>query len=81
LLVVIRISWLPNSTSTLTGASAPAAGLLSGSKSTVRVSSARTAEAAKLTENIFRAVNIALVNELKIVYDRMGIDVDRKSVV
>ena len=42
---------------------------------TVRVSSARTAEAAKLTENIFRAVNIALVNELKVVYDRMGIDV------
>lgn len=43
--------------------------------STVRVSSARAAEAAKLTENIFRAVNIALVNELKIVYDAMGIDV------
>ena len=41
----------------------------------VPVSSARTAEAAKLTENIFRAVNIALVNELKVVYDRMGIDV------
>jgi UDP-N-acetyl-D-glucosamine dehydrogenase len=43
--------------------------------STVRVSSARTAEACKLTENIFRAVNIALVNELKVVYDRMGMDV------
>ena len=42
---------------------------------TVRVSSTRTAEAAKLTENIFRAVNIALVNELKVVYDKMGIDV------
>jgi len=42
---------------------------------TVRVSSARAAEATKLTENIFRAVNIALVNELKIVYDRMGIDI------
>jgi UDP-N-acetyl-D-glucosamine dehydrogenase len=42
---------------------------------TVAVSSARAAEAAKLTENIFRAVNIALVNELKVVYDRMGIDV------
>lgn len=41
----------------------------------VRVSSARAAEATKLTENIFRAVNIALVNELKIVYDKMGIDV------
>jgi UDP-N-acetyl-D-glucosamine dehydrogenase len=42
---------------------------------TVPVSSSRTAEAVKLTENIFRAVNIALVNELKIIYERMGIDV------
>jgi UDP-N-acetyl-D-glucosamine dehydrogenase len=42
---------------------------------TVRVSSARTAEAAKLTENIFRAVNIALVNELKVIYERMDIDI------
>ena len=41
----------------------------------VRVSSARAAEATKLTENIFRAVNIALVNELKIIYDAMDIDV------
>jgi UDP-N-acetyl-D-glucosamine dehydrogenase len=43
--------------------------------STVRVAGTRAAEAAKLTENIFRAVNIALVNELKMVYDRMGIDI------
>ena len=42
---------------------------------TVAVGSSATAEAVKLTENIFRAVNIALVNELKIVYDKMGIDV------
>jgi UDP-N-acetyl-D-glucosamine dehydrogenase len=42
---------------------------------TVLMSSARAAEATKLTENVFRAVNIALVNELKMVYDRMGIDV------
>jgi len=41
----------------------------------VRLSSARAAEAAKLTENVFRAVNIALVNELKTVYEAMGIDV------
>jgi len=41
----------------------------------VRVSSPDTAEAVKLTENIFRAVNIALVNELKLIYDDMGIDV------
>jgi UDP-N-acetyl-D-glucosamine dehydrogenase len=43
--------------------------------STVPVSSLETAEAAKLTENIFRAVNIALVNELKIVFEAMGIDI------
>lgn len=42
---------------------------------TVPVSSTATAEAVKLTENIFRAVNIALVNELKVVYGAMGIDV------
>lgn len=41
----------------------------------VPVSSTRTAEAIKITENIFRAVNIALVNELKVVYDAMGIDI------
>lgn len=41
----------------------------------VPVSSSRTAEAVKITENIFRAVNIALVNELKMIYDAMDIDV------
>ena len=41
----------------------------------VRVADARTAEASKLLENIFRAVNIALVNELKVVFDAMEIDV------
>jgi UDP-N-acetyl-D-glucosamine dehydrogenase len=41
----------------------------------VPVSSTQTAEAVKLTENIFRAVNIALVNELKTVYAAMGIDI------
>jgi len=41
----------------------------------VPVSSTEVAEAAKLFENIFRSVNIALVNELKIIFDRMGIDV------
>ncbi len=41
----------------------------------VTVSSSQTAEAVKLTENIFRSVNIALVNELKIVFDAMGIDI------
>jgi UDP-N-acetyl-D-glucosamine dehydrogenase len=42
---------------------------------TVPVSSLATAEAVKITENVFRAVNIALVNELKIVFAAMGIDV------
>src|SRR6202022_4635774 len=42
---------------------------------TVKVSSAEVAEAVKLTENIFRSVNIALVNELKVVFEAMGIDV------
>ena len=41
----------------------------------VPVSSTQTAEAVKLTENIFRAVNIALVNELKVIFTRMGIDI------
>jgi UDP-N-acetyl-D-glucosamine dehydrogenase len=42
---------------------------------TIPVSSVDVAEAVKITENMFRAVNIALVNELKVVYARMGIDV------
>ena len=42
---------------------------------TVPVSDCKTAEAVKLTENIFRSVNIALVNELKVVYEAMDIDV------
>jgi UDP-N-acetyl-D-glucosamine dehydrogenase len=41
----------------------------------VPVSSTKVAEATKLLENIYRAVNIALVNELKILFDRMDIDV------
>jgi UDP-N-acetyl-D-glucosamine dehydrogenase len=44
-------------------------------KTLVPVSSCRVAEATKLTENIFRSVNIALVNELKVIYSAMGIDV------
>jgi len=42
---------------------------------TIAVSSPKVAEAAKLLENIYRSVNIALVNEMKICFDRMGIDV------
>jgi len=44
-------------------------------KQLVPVASCRVAEAVKLTENIFRAVNIAMVNELKVVYAAMDIDV------
>ncbi len=43
--------------------------------SVVPVSSTRVAEGCKILENTYRAVNIALVNELKVVFDRMGIDV------
>ena len=42
---------------------------------TVEVSSLETAEATKLMENIFRAVNIAMVNELKLILSRMGINI------
>jgi UDP-N-acetyl-D-glucosamine dehydrogenase len=58
-------------------ASLRAANALYGSviDTVVPVSSPEVAEAAKLLENIFRAVNIALVNELKVVFERMNIDV------
>ena len=46
-----------------------------GVDTVVPVSSARVAESSKLLENIFRSINIALVNELKITFDRMGIDI------
>ena len=45
------------------------------STTVVPVSSCEVAEAAKILENIYRCVNIALVNELKMLFDRMGIDV------
>jgi UDP-N-acetyl-D-glucosamine dehydrogenase len=43
--------------------------------STVPVSSTKVAEGSKLLENIYRAVNIALVNEMKVIFDRMGVDI------
>ncbi len=43
--------------------------------SVIPVSSAAVAEAAKLLENIYRSVNIALVNELKVLFDRMGLNI------
>jgi UDP-N-acetyl-D-glucosamine dehydrogenase len=65
----------------IVGADDPVSGMLAGAfynriVEKVRVvSSSATAEAVKLTENIFRCVNIALVNELKHIYDEMGINV------
>ncbi len=58
-------------------ASGELAALLYGKfvRTVVRVSTAEVAEASKLLENIYRAVNIALVNEMKVVLDAMGIDV------
>ena len=44
-------------------------------KEVVPVSSCDVAEACKILENTYRAVNIALVNELKVLCDKMGIDV------
>ncbi len=57
--------------------SAEAAAALYGAalEKVVLVSSSRVAESSKLLENIFRSVNIALVNELKMTFDLMGIDV------
>lgn len=43
--------------------------------STVRVSSCEVAEACKILENTYRSVNIAMVNELKVLFDRMGLDI------
>jgi UDP-N-acetyl-D-glucosamine dehydrogenase len=55
---------------------AAAAALYSAAlKEVVCVSSTRVAESSKLLENVFRSVNIALVNELKMLFDRMGIDI------
>ncbi|RKY08662.1 MAG: nucleotide sugar dehydrogenase [Planctomycetota bacterium] len=42
---------------------------------TVPVSTVEAAEAAKIIENVYRCINIAMVNELKMVFDRMGIDI------
>jgi UDP-N-acetyl-D-glucosamine dehydrogenase len=42
---------------------------------TITVSSTRAAEATKLLENIYRSVNIAMINELKMIFDRMDIDI------
>ncbi len=60
-----------NAVSTEVAAALYAAGI----EKVVPVSSSRVAESSKLLENVFRSINIALVNELKTTFDRMGIDV------
>lgn len=71
------VSTIPKVVGGIDAASTELAALLYGSvvESVVRVSSPEVAEATKILENTYRAINIALVNELKVLYDRMGIDV------
>ncbi|MBO6562229.1 MAG: nucleotide sugar dehydrogenase [Nisaea sp.] len=71
------IGRIPKVVGGMDAASGQAAEALYGAvlEKVVPVSSASTAEAVKITENVFRAVNIALVNELKLIYGAMGIDV------
>jgi len=72
-----KVATIPKVVGGLTPACLQRATVLYGRaiKTIVPVSSCRVAEATKLLENIFRSVNIALINELKIVYQAMGIDV------
>src|ERR1051325_11653485 len=72
-----QVAILPKVVGGLTPACRDKAAALYGKaiKTIVPVSSCRTAEAVKLLENIFRGVNIALVNELKVVYAAMDIDI------
>jgi UDP-N-acetyl-D-glucosamine dehydrogenase len=68
---------IPKVVGGLDEASAELASALYGAVVTkvVRVSSLEVAEACKILENTYRAINIALVNELKVLYDKLGIDV------
>jgi UDP-N-acetyl-D-glucosamine dehydrogenase len=68
---------IPKIVGGVNGASAEVATTLYGAalEAVVPVSSSRVAESSKLLENVFRSVNIALVNELKVTFDRMGIDI------
>ena len=72
-----HVSKIPKVVGGMTPACLEAASALYGkiTNQIVKVSSCRAAEATKLLENIFRSVNIALVNELKVVYGAMGIDI------
>jgi len=68
---------IPKVVGGLDEASAELASALYGAvvKQVVRVSSLEVAEACKILENTYRAINIALVNELKVLYDKLGFDV------
>jgi UDP-N-acetyl-D-glucosamine dehydrogenase len=68
---------IPKVVGGVNGPSTEVAAALYGSalEKVIAVSSSRVAESSKLLENVFRSVNIALVNELKVTFDRMGIDV------
>jgi UDP-N-acetyl-D-glucosamine dehydrogenase len=72
-----KVAKIPKVVGGLTPACLDAAVALYGQavEKIVPVSSCAAAEATKLTENIFRSVNIALVNELKMIYEKMGIDI------
>jgi len=72
-----RVDRVPKIVGGLTEACQVKAAVLYGkiAGSVIPVGSCEVAEAAKLLENIFRSVNIALVNELKVIYDKMGIDI------
>jgi len=72
-----KVAKIPKVVGGLTPACLDAAVALYGTavETIVPVSSCAAAEATKLTENIFRSVNIALVNELKMIYEKMGIDI------
>ncbi len=72
-----QLAQIPKVVGGINPASREAAETLYGAivERTVPVSSARAAEAVKLMENIFRSVNIALVNELKVVFMEMGLDI------
>jgi UDP-N-acetyl-D-glucosamine dehydrogenase len=72
-----KVALIPKVVGGLTPACLQSATALYGRaiKTMVPVTSCRVAEATKLLENIFRSVNIALINELKVVYQAMGIDI------
>ena len=71
------LSNVPKVVGGLTSEATEAAAALYGivAPSVVRMGSARAAEATKMLENTYRAVNIALVNELKGIFERMGVDI------